>query len=309
MPSTFLSRTARAIPFALLLGAPAAACAADGGFTPYMLFGRLHVLTVHFPVALLSIVALIEALRLLRRATAPDATLTLVTVLAALSAAVAALMGWIQADQMRFQGREAELVAVHRWVGVATAALALLVAALALRLQLRGDPLLRRVYLATLAAATIGVSITGHYGGLMVHGEDYLPALFPAPKAAPQPAQPSAGGGELPDQVDFARDVEPIFKAVCYECHNADKQKGDLRMDSRELLLKGGATGPGFVAGDAKKSLLIQRVLGLGDDPRMPKKKDPLTDQQIKLLERWIEQGAPWSKAASADGHPRPAGG
>jgi hypothetical protein len=40
------------------------------------------------------------------------------------------------------------------------------------------------------------------------------------------------------------RDIEPMFKKVCYECHNADKQKGDLRMDTREALLKGGASGP-----------------------------------------------------------------
>jgi len=99
--------------------------------------------------------------------------------------------------------------------------------------------------------------------------------------------------------VDFARDVEPLLKASCVECHGADKQKGDLRLDNREAALRGGTNGAAIVAHDQAKSLLIKRVRGEGDDPRMPKKKDPLSEQQIAMLARWIDQGANWPESAA----------
>ena len=100
--------------------------------------------------------------------------------------------------------------------------------------------------------------------------------------------------------VDFVREVEPILKASCVECHGADKQKGDLRLDNREAAMRGGTNGASIVPHDHARSLLIKRVLGEGDDPRMPKKKDPLSEQQIALLARWIDQGANWPESATA---------
>jgi uncharacterized membrane protein len=273
--------------------------AANGGFWPWMLFGRLHVITVHFPIALLTIVLMVESLRFVRKRTTPDPTLTLITVIAALSAVAATVMGWAQAGSMDFAGNELALVTVHRWLGVVTAVLAVVVAALALSLQLLHRPGLRAAYLASLVIAVLGVSVTGHYGGLLVHGEDYftsaLPSWMRGGKAKPVYSGPTKDKPGAP--VDFAHEIEPLFKNVCYECHDEDKQKGDLRMDRRADLLKGGASGAGVVPGDPGQSLIIQRVLGEGEDagkpkPRMPKKHDPLTPEQIELLERWVAQGA-----------------
>jgi uncharacterized membrane protein len=262
---------------------------------------------VHFPVALLTIVLVVESLRWLRKRTTPDPTLTLITVFAALSAVVATVMGWAQAGGMDFAGEQAELVTVHRWLGVATAAMSVLVAALALSLQLLNRPRLRGAYLAALVITVLGVSAAGHYGGMLVHGPDYIPsALPPWMRGAPPKLAYAGPTRDKPGApVDFAREVEPLFKKVCYECHNEDKQKGDLRMDSREDLLKGGASGAGVVPGDPRESAIIQRVLGEGEDagkpkPRMPKKKDPLTDAQIELLERWVAQGAVYGAATPA---------
>jgi hypothetical protein len=104
--------------------------------------------------------------------------------------------------------------------------------------------------------------------------------------------------------VDFVRDIRPILADTCIECHGEQKQKGDLRLDSREAALRGGSSGPAVVPNDSAKSLLIKRVLGEGDDPRMPKKKDPLTAQQIALLTRWIDQGATWPESAAKAAKP-----
>ena len=76
--------------------------------------------------------------------------------------------------------------------------------------------------------------------------------------------------------VDFARDVQPILAASCVRCHAAGLAQGQLRLDTREGLLKGGASGPVVVPGNGQGSLLYQRLVL--DDPqkRMPWLSDPL---------------------------------
>src|SRR3954447_1826817 len=99
--------------------------------------------------------------------------------------------------------------------------------------------------------------------------------------------------------VDFAKDIQPIFQQSCYKCHGAERHKGELRLDAKPLALKGGTTGPLLEAGHGDRSLLVQRLLGLGDDDRMPLKADPLPPAQIALVKAWIDQGAKWPDSAS----------
>jgi mono/diheme cytochrome c family protein len=101
-----------------------------------------------------------------------------------------------------------------------------------------------------------------------------------------------AAGSSPP--VDFAKHIHPLFQSTCYECHGPEKQKGNLRLDSRSAALKGGKSGKAIVPHDPAKSLLLERVLSKDDDERMPAKHDPLSGQQIALLRTWIEQGAHW---------------
>ena len=65
---------------------------------------------------------------------------------------------------------------------------------------------------------------------------------------------------KLADVEFFESRIRPVLVAECYECHDAKKQKGDLRLDYRDGLLKGGEEGPAIVPGDAKKSLLLQSI-------------------------------------------------
>src|SRR5882672_6391004 len=102
-------------------------------------------------------------------------------------------------------------------------------------------------------------------------------------------------------QVDFLKDIQPILTNTCFECHGPEKQKGGLRLDQKGGALKGGDSGPVLVAGKSAESLLIQAVTGTKEDlARMPKKRDPLTDEQIGLLRAWIDQGATWPETAVA---------
>lgn len=92
--------------------------------------------------------------------------------------------------------------------------------------------------------------------------------------------------------VDFAKDVEPLLADRCYSCHGPRKQESGFRLDDKAAALKGGDSGPAFVPGQSKESLLIHAVSGLNPDLKMPKKGEPLTADEIGMLRAWIDQGA-----------------
>jgi len=103
--------------------------------------------------------------------------------------------------------------------------------------------------------------------------------------------------------VDYARDVQPILAAHCYQCHGPDKQKHHLRLDRRSSVLRGGDSGePAVVPGDAHGSYLIKLVRGEVDGRRMPAKGEPLSEVQIATLEAWINAGVSWPNAQQESG-------
>jgi hypothetical protein len=106
--------------------------------------------------------------------------------------------------------------------------------------------------------------------------------------------------------VDFQRDVAPILERSCLRCHTPAKLKGGLLMTSRDALLRGGESGPAIVPGQAAKSLLFTRLVDPDEQTRMPPlPSGPLDPADIRALEAWIDQGAPWpgtdAAAAAAD--------
>ncbi|MCM8542236.1 MAG: DUF1549 domain-containing protein, partial [Lentisphaeraceae bacterium] len=94
---------------------------------------------------------------------------------------------------------------------------------------------------------------------------------------------------------DFIKDIKPILESTCLKCHNSNKDKGDLNLETLEHSKKGGESGAAIVPGDIKKSLLLEKVkLPADHDDIMPPKGDPLNKTQIALLEEWIKNGAKW---------------
>jgi len=94
-------------------------------------------------------------------------------------------------------------------------------------------------------------------------------------------------------QLDFFEQrIRPMLANECYECHGAKKQKGGLRVDFRDGLLKGGDTGPAIIAGDAKKSLLIKAISHENEDSSMPKDRPKLSDSVVSDFITWVNQGA-----------------
>lgn len=110
-------------------------------------------------------------------------------------------------------------------------------------------------------------------------------------------------GAKAAASLDFVTQVQPIFKASCYACHSGSDPKAQLHLDSKALALKGAASGPVIVPGDSKDSRLIHRVRGEGGEPRMPLVGARLTEEQIAVLQKWIDQGANWPDSTAKATH------
>jgi hypothetical protein len=88
--------------------------------------------------------------------------------------------------------------------------------------------------------------------------------------------------------ISFSHEVAPVFYQRCLACHNARMAKGRLNMDHYAALMKGGESGPAVEAGKADCNLCTQI-----SDGSMPQDADPLTPEQIALVKKWVELGAP----------------
>lgn len=93
----------------------------------------------------------------------------------------------------------------------------------------------------------------------------------------------------------FHESVKPLIDSRCVSCHGSEEVKGGLRMDSREALLAGGDSGPAVIPGKPSESLVIQAVRHTREGYEMPP-KEKLSDKDIAVLERWIQDGVPWPK-------------
>ncbi len=102
-------------------------------------------------------------------------------------------------------------------------------------------------------------------------------------------------------QVDFNREVRPIFSEHCYACHGPDenKRKAGLRLDTQEGAFKELKSGNhALVSGNLTNSSLVERIVSTDDEEIMPppKHNKPLKPEQIALLKRWVQEGAQWQK-------------
>src|SRR5438093_13407030 len=84
-------------------------------------------------------------------------------------------------------------------------------------------------------------------------------------------------------KVSYYKDVFPIFKRSCNGCHHPGKLKGQLDLTTYEAFKKGGKHGPAFKPGDPKESTIIDEISG--EEPSMPKEGDPLTKDEVALIE------------------------
>src|SRR5438445_468763 len=97
----------------------------------------------------------------------------------------------------------------------------------------------------------------------------------------------------------FEKKIRPLLADNCFKCHGNGKKKGNLQLDSRAGLLRGGDSGPAIVAGQPEQSLLIKAIRYQDDNLRMPP-RSKLADQHIADFAAWIKMGAPWPEKIAA---------
>lgn len=107
--------------------------------------------------------------------------------------------------------------------------------------------------------------------------------------------------------VDYFKQIRPLLEARCYDCHQGGKAQGGLRVDDHQSMLKGGdSEEPAIVPGDLNHSTLLDRITSNDADIIMPPKGDPLTADEIALIQRWIKGGAVWPQFDVASFKPTP---
>lgn len=92
-------------------------------------------------------------------------------------------------------------------------------------------------------------------------------------------------------KITFADQVTPIFRSRCNSCHNADKQKGGLNLESFTTAMQGGGSGKVIEPGDAENSSLLQLVMHK-EEPKMPPNSSRIPDAEIEVIRAWIDGGA-----------------
>ena len=128
------------------------------------------------------------------------------------------------------------------------------------------------------------------------------------PAAAAPAKRPALDTSALPEPVrrpvKYFGDVHPVLAEHCVSCHGPDKQKGGLRLDSREAALAGGSSyGPAIVPGKSAESPLLLFMAHLEPDMEMPPDEDRLPENTLAVLRAWIDQGAKWpAKSGATEG-------
>lgn len=256
--------------------------------------GRFHPLLVHLPIGFLVIVVALETLARAKRFRSANASSPYILALAVPAAMVTAITGWLLSTSGDY---DAQLLLAHRVLGLSTAAVCALIAFCRWAEW-------RRCYLASLYLGAGLLAVTSHFGGSLTHGSDYLTRYAPGfhKAAAEERSLHLAALGTTASNLCFET-VQPVLHSRCGACHNFEKHKGGLRLDRFADVMKGGEHGLVIFPGDAAGSPLIKRLLlPADDDDHMPPAGKPQPrPEEIDLLRRWIQAGAPANELVGAE--------
>ncbi len=240
--------------------------------------GVLHPLLIHFPISLLMLAFFLELYSLNRKGKKYKEVIPLITLLGGTGAILSALSGYLLMNGGEY---EDHAVSLHRNWGIALAGSSVLLMAL-----YKFPPKIPFIHLIGQGFLSILVIITGHLGGNLTHGEDFL-TLKKTEKVNKQ---------IVINQNDlvYAKMIAPILEEKCISCHGKTKQKGKLKLDNIQDLLKGGKNGFYHENGAEKIALMAHRIqLPSSDKEHMPpKSKTQLTDDEKVIIEKWLSLGA-----------------
>ena len=248
------------------------------------LIGHFHPLLVHLPIGILLLAALFQLLALKPKYASMHAATSIALFWGMISAIVSCISGYLLSLSGDY---DEELVDTHKWFAIATASISL-IAYLFNRWE---NEFAKWVTFLMVPL----IFVTGHLGGSLTHGSDYLTKGFSKDSTAEKEIKPIADVQEANAYADI---IQPIFESKCYGCHNKSKKKGKLRLDEPEFILKGGKDGEVIKPGNPDESDMMKRLLlpRNEEDHMPPKEKPQLKDNEIALIHWWIATGATFDK-------------
>lgn len=258
-------------------------------------FGRLHPLLVHLPIGFLIIAVLISG-KQDDRSINFNRFVSFVWFLSFISSAFTAIMGWLLAQNGHYIK---DAIDPHKWTGIVL----VILSGLGWVFHIGNFKVDKIILKANNILIVFLLIIVGHLGGSLTHGENYLyeyapdiikDILIKKNKKITFEDQP------LDSIWIFEDAIHPLFSSKCVACHNNEISQGGLNMSNAVGLFSGGNSGAAIVANDIEKSLAFNRIIrSQYDEKFMPPSGEPMTYEEIQLIEWWINEGAPLDKSFS----------
>ena len=268
----------------------------DGKVDNTFLFflGRFHPIILHLPIGALMVLLLMEIINKFRPKLNLDAACNILLWFSVFSIIPTITLGFLLASSGSYDD---ELLNFHKWLGWFTALICVWLVVIRQKKLIQSNSGQSRFYYFFLSINVALLSLAGHYGGYLTHGEDYLT------KYMPLAMKNFLNIDNLKDQylvinteIDstskealyFKKNIRPIVETYCFECHGQEKQKGDMRLDTLHWNMMNGR--------HAERWHSALNVINLGEMP--PKKKSQLKDEERRQLVNWLSNNL--QKAAIA---------
>ena len=245
--------------------------------------GRLHPLVVHLPIGFLLLATIFELFSYSKKYEYLKASVSFTLLLGFISAVLACIFGYILSKSGDY---ELSHLDDHKISGIALALISGVLFLISSGIIKKLPAINRSVFTALCILTMVLMGYTGHQGGALTHGSEYLSMELLTQQQRIKPAS-------VEQAMIFEDVVHPILMQRCSQCHRAGKMKGELSMKTLADLQKGGKNGAAVVAGSLKDSELYRRItLDPEHEDYMPSDgKTPLTKSELEIIKWWIEKG------------------
>jgi uncharacterized membrane protein len=253
-------------------------------------FGHFHPLVVHLPIGILLMAVLLHWLSSNPKFQSFKPAVPFVLLCGMITAIVACTSGFLLSISDEYNE---SIAGWHMWMGISVAVVSIL-----WYLKERNARFVTKLKFLS-GLLFILIMITGHLGGALTHGSDYLTEpladMFSDDVNGDVVFAPVA---DVQEAVIYSDLVQPVLQSKCYSCHGRNKQKGGLRMDDTLSLMEGGKDGVVINRRKLEESEMIRRILLPvdNDDHMPPREKGQLSESQMSLLHWWIATGADFRK-------------
>ncbi len=247
---------------------------------------HFHPVLVHLPIGILLLAILFHWLSTKEKYSGLSIAIPIAYLTGAITAILSCITGYLLSGSGEYDETTLNL---HQWLGILVAFVS---ASGYLFSRTNNVQQLKWVSIALVLLLTV----TGHLGGTLTHGEGYLwKGLSESKKDSAAAVKLIANAQEAIVYKDI---IQPMLQQKCYNCHAATKQKGGLRLDSEEWMMKGGKNGKVLVSGNIDSSEVYKRIIldPLEEKHMPPKGKSQLSEQERVLLQWWIASGADFTK-------------